>query len=149
MVQSIEDYSLYNISNRIAGEQQMKTSVKVSMKAQKIAGALSRMLIQNFNHLQVYFCRIRQSLVFFGKGAWRQVCNTRTCVHVHRKHHISMQFLRRTASHFAPKEKISCFGKKIPSFQIIQERSCPSATLFGKTIFSERLKKISNFHVFF
>ena len=41
------------------------------------------------------------------------------------------------------------FGKKIPSFQIIQERSCAGAALFGKNIFLESLKKISYFRVFF
>ena len=40
-------------------------------------------------------------------------------------------------------------GKKILSFQIIQERSCVGAAPFGKTIFSEGLKKISYFRVFF
>ena len=63
MVQSIEYFSLQNISNQInwrrsqiqsyilsflvifAGEQYMKTPVKVSMKVQRIAGALSRMSI--------------------------------------------------------------------------------------------------------
>ena len=46
-------------------------------------------------------------------------------------------------------EKISCFREKIPSFQIMQGKSCPGAALFQKTIFSERLKKISYFLVFF
>ena len=46
-------------------------------------------------------------------------------------------------------KKIMFSGKKIPSFQIIQERSCAGAALFGKTIFSESLKKISYFRVFF
>ena len=50
---------------------------------------------------------------------------------------------------FCPGKKDHVFGKKIPSFQIIQERSCAGAALFGKTIFSESLKKISYFRVFF
>ena len=37
----------------------------------------------------------------------------------------------------------------MPSFQIIQERSCAGAALFEKTIFSESLKKILYFRVFF
>ena len=49
---------------------------------------------------------------------------------------------------FCPGKKY-VFGKKIPSFQIIQERSCAGAALFGKAIFSESLKKISYFRVFF
>ena len=39
--------------------------------------------------------------------------------------------------------------EKIPSFQIIQERSCAGVAPSGKTIFSEGLKKISYFRVFF
>ena len=50
---------------------------------------------------------------------------------------------------FCPMKKDHVFGKKNPSFQIIQERSCAGTALFGKTIFSEGLKKISYFHVFF
>ena len=57
----------------------MKTPVKVSVKVQRIAGALSRMSIQNVNHLQVYFCGIRPSLTFFDRGAWRHVCHICTC----------------------------------------------------------------------
>ena len=50
---------------------------------------------------------------------------------------------------FCPVKKDHVFRKKIPSFQIIQERSCAGAAPFGKTIFSEGLKKISYFRVFF
>ena len=72
-----------------------------------------------------------------------------TPIVVHRKYHISMYFLRKVISDFLPKERISCFREKIPSFQIIQERSCPGPALFEKTIFPESLKKISYFQVFF
>ena len=131
-----------------ARERYMKTPVKASMKVQRIAGALSRVPIQNANHLQVYFCGIRLSLIFFflteGCGA-----TFVTPGRVHRKYYISMYFLRKVISHLLPQKKISCFQEKIPSFQTIQERSCPTATLFEKTIFSESLKKISYFRVFF
>ena len=50
---------------------------------------------------------------------------------------------------FCPGIKDHVFVKKIPSFQIIQERSCAGAAPFGKAIFSEHLKKISYFRVFF
>ena len=63
-------------------------------------------------------------------------------------YHPSMYFLRKASFHFLPEEKI-CFREKIRSFQIIQERSCAGAALFGKTIFSLSLKKISYFRVFF
>ena len=64
-------------------------------------------------------------------------------------HHVSMYFLRKAVFHFLPNEKRSCFRKKTPFFQFIQERSSAGVALFGKTIFSEGLKKISYFHVFF
>ena len=50
---------------------------------------------------------------------------------------------------FCPGKKDHVFWKKIPSFQMIQKRSCAGAALSGKTIFSEGLKKISYFRVFF
>ena len=46
----------------------MKTPVKVSVKVQRIAGALSRMLIQIVNHPLVYFWGIRPSLIFLTEG---------------------------------------------------------------------------------
>ena len=163
MIQSSEGY--WNISNQInsrksqtsilyikfpvfffAGERYMETPATASMRVQRIAGALSKVSIQNVNHLQVYFCWIRPFLIFLteGRGA-TFVAPAR----VHRKYHISMYFLGKVVSHFLPKEKISCLRGKIPSFQTIQERSCPSTALFEKTNFSESLKKISYFRVFF
>ena len=59
-----------------------------------------------------------------------------------------MYFLRKVVSHYLPRKKY-VFGEKIPSFQIIQERSCPSVALFEKTIFSEGLMKVSYFRSFF
>ena len=122
----------------------MKTPVKVSMKVQRIAGALCRVSIQNVNHLQVYFCGIRSSLISFWQGA----CNI-----LNRKYHVPVYFLRNVISlslSFTVQGKnITFTGKKIPPFQIVQERSYPSVILFGKTIFSEHLKKISYFRVFF
>ena len=65
-------------------------------------------------------------------------------------HHVSMYFLGKAIFHFLPRNKRSCFrAKKIPSFQIIQERSCAGTAPFGKTIFTEGLKKTSYFRVFF
>ena len=155
MVQSIEDYLLQNISNRIklqsyilsflffffvfiVGEQYMKTPVKVSMKVQRIAGVLSRVSIWNVNDLQVYFCGIGSSLISFSQGGGRggegwNISN--------RKYHIFVHFLRKLIPPpFSVQEKYHVFGKKIPPFQIVQERSCPGAILFEKTIFSEHLK---------
>ena len=97
MVQSIEDYSLQNISNRI-NLRRSQTSIlyikfpvflrwramhentcKDLHESTRIAGAFSRMSIQNVNHLQVYFCWIRPFFIFLDKGACHHVCNTRTC----------------------------------------------------------------------
>ena len=50
---------------------------------------------------------------------------------------------------FCPGRKYNVFRRKIASLRIIQERSCAGAAYFGKTIFSESLKKISYFLVFF
>ena len=93
----------------------------------------------------MYFCGIRPSLTFFDRRAWRHVCNTRACT---QKIYFHI-FFEKDCLSLSVQEKISCFREKIPSFQIIQERSCAGAAPFGKTIFSEGLKKISYFRVFF
>ena len=108
--------------------------MKVSIKVQRIVGTLSRMRSRMSITLSLFF---RENIIFV------------TFIHIYRKYHISMYFLRKIIFHFPPKEKISYFaGKKIPSFQIIQDRSHSSAIVFGKTIFSGHLKKISYFHIF-
>ena len=56
--------------------------------------------------------------------------------------------MRKIISHLPPKEEISFFRKDIRSFQIIQERWCPSGAFSEKTILLEHLKKISYIHVF-
>ena len=45
---------------------------------------------------------------------------------------------------FPSREKIPCFREKIPPFQIVQERSCPGAVLFEKTIFLDHFQQISS-----
>ena len=46
-------------------------------------------------------------------------------------------------------EEISYFREKeMPSFLMVQERSCFGVIFFGKAMFSEHLKKISCLHVF-
>ena len=108
----------------------MKTPLKVLMKVQRIAGALSRMSIQNANHLQVYFCEIRPSLIFFNRGTWRYVCNSRTCTQKTSCFHEFLEKGRLSLS--AQGKNIMFSGKKKTSFQIIQERS------YSNAIFSER-----------
>ena len=55
----------------------------------------------------------------------------------------------RTSLTFCRRKKYYVFRKKIPSFQITQEISCPGEALFEKTIFSESLMKISYFRAIF
>ena len=120
----------------------MKTPVRVSMRVQGIAGALPMVSIWNVNHPQVYQDRIGSSLIFLCRGAWN-ISN--------RNYYVSVYFLRKVIplSLSVQGKKYDVFGKKIPPFQIVQERSYPGSILFEKTIFSERLKKISYFCVFF
>ena len=60
-----------------------------------------------------------------------------------------ISYWERPSFAFFPGQKKSCLQEKNPSFQIMQERSCAFMAPFGKDIFSEGLKKISYFRVFF
>ena len=60
-----------------------------------------------------------------------------------------ISYWERPSFAFFPGQKKSCLQEKNPSFQIMQERSCAFMAPFGKAIFSEGLKKISYFRVFF
>ena len=100
----------------------------------------------------MYFCGIRPSLIFLtrgagGGGAWCHVCNTRG--YTQKISYFHVFFEKNHLSLSVQEKNIIFLGEKIPSFQIIQEMSCPSAVLFEKTIISERLKKILYFRVFF
>ena len=115
----------------------MKTSAQVSLKVQGIAGALSRMSINLWD---------KTILDFFWLRGVTHVCNTRTCTPKILYFHV---FLEKGHLSLPAKGKKFMFsGEKKPSFQIIQERSCPSAALFEKTIFSGSLMKISYFRAF-
>ena len=103
MVQSIEDYSLWNIFNRI-NLRRGQTSTRYVSFPIFFAG----------------WC------IMFPYISWE-----------------GPSFI------FCPGKKDHVFGEKIPSLQMIQKRSCAGAALSGKTIFSEGLKKISYFRVFF
>ena len=74
-----------------------------------------------------------------------------TPAHIYRKHHISTCFLIRIILfHFPPKEKISYFlEKRNTIFPDITKEIVFRREFFGKTIFSEHLKEISYFQVFF
>ena len=64
-------------------------------------------------------------------------------------HQVSMYFLGKAVFRFLPRVKRSCFRGKNTIFPDNTERSCAGAAPFGKAIFSESLKKISYFRVFF
>ena len=145
----------------------MKTLKKVSIKVQKIIGALSRMSIQNDNI--IFFM---MSIIFFRYAGNVILC----CIFREKIDHL----------YFFDRGVISCLQEKeIPSLPNIQKASYfhvffekdhlsfsvhrkniifsrkrnatfPDDTKkiifqddFGKTIFSEHLKKISYFHVVF
>ena len=166
MVQSIEDYSLQNISNQLNSKRNPVSRLYIKFpvffrwraihknackglheSTENCWSSFQNVNLERQSPLGV-FCEIIPYLIFFsteGRGA-----TFVTSVRVHRRYHIYMYFLRKIISDFQPKEKYHIFMKKIPSFQIIQERSCLIVAFFEKTIFSERLKKISSyFRVFF
>ena len=85
-------------------------------------------------------------MIFFGRGALHHVCNTHACTQKISYFHV---FLEKSHLSLSTEGKNIMFsGKKLPSFQIIQEGSCAGVALFEKIIFSESLKKISCFCVF-
>ena len=137
MLQSIENY--WNISNRINSRRSQTSILYIKFAAFFHWGAVHanackgphertenywssfQAAVQNFNHFQVYFCRIRSSLIVFDREAWRHLCNTRTCTHVRVHIIFPCISLGRSSLTFCPRKKY-VFGKKIPSFQTIQER---------------------------
>ena len=155
MVQSIKDYSLQNISNRI-NLRRSQTSILCikfpvffrwrAMQENACKGldestkncwsSLQDVDLERQSPLSV-FLRDKTIFDFFffltkGHGA-----TFLAPVRVHRKCHIYMYFLRRAASRLMPREKILCFREKIPSFQIIQERSCAGAALLERLSFQK------------
>ena len=86
----------------------MKTPVKISMKVQRIAGALSRVSIWNANHLYVYFCRIGSSLIFFAGG-----CVTYQIENIMFPR---ISWEGSSLSHFPSRKKIPCFREKNTTF---------------------------------
>ena len=113
----------------------MKTPMKVSIKVQRIVGTLSRMQSRMSITLSVFF---RENIIFV------------TFIHIYRKYHISMYFLRKIIFHFLSKGKISYFPEKNTIFPDSTRKTIFKRDfLFGKTIFSGYLKEISYFHIFF
>ena len=113
----------------------MKTLAIASMKVQRFAAAFPGMSVYSINHLQVYFCGIRPSLIFFDRGMWRHVC-----FHVSpRKGHLSL----------SSRGKNIMFSGKNTIFPDNTRKMLCQGGPFGKAIFSESLKKISYFRLFF
>ena len=70
--------------------------------------------------------------------------------HIYRKYHISKRFLIKIIFHFPAKEKILYFLKKRNTmFPDIAKKIVFRGEFLRNTIFSEHLKKISCFQVFF
>ena len=89
----------------------------------------------------MYFCGIRSSLIFFGREARCRVCNACTCFHV---------FLEKDRLSFSVQRKnIMFFGGKNTIFPDNTRKIIFQRKFFEKTIFSEDLRKIWYFHIFF
>ena len=160
MVQSIEDYSLQNISNRINFRKSQTSILYIKFPVFLFQWKAMHENACKFLHESTKNCwsssqDVNLGVFLRGKTIldfFLTECRNATFVRparVHRKCHISMYFLRKAAaSHFLPREKISRLLEKntiIPDNIKIMYR----CGLFGKTIFSESLKKISYFRVFF
>ena len=81
--------------------------MKVSIKVQRIVGTLSIMR----SIMSITF-----KCIFSGEY---HICNIYTNI---QKYHISMYFLGKLSFIFHSRKNITFSGKKIPSFQLIQER---------------------------
>ena len=94
------------------------------------------------------FCGRRLSFLFWQKGNILFI----TFIHIYRKYHISMIFflffLRKIIFHCPCKEKIYFWEKRNTIFPDITKKVIFQGNFFGKTIFSENLKK-TYFHAFF
>ena len=102
--------------------------------------------ISEISPLSVYFWE-KIIFAFFG----RRIINIiyLIFIHIYKNCHVSMYFLRKIIFHFPSKKKYYVFSEKeLPSFQILQKRSYFQWDYFGKTIFSEHLKKAYS-HVFY
>ena len=86
----------------------MKTPMKVSIKVRRTIGTLSRMRSRMSITFKCIFSREGHLWFFLQKGNVIFV----TFIHIYRKCHISMPFLRKIIFYFLSKEKISYFPKK-------------------------------------
>ena len=88
---------------------------------------------------------------FFGTSSFfRQGGTSLRPTYIYRKYHISTRFLIKIIFfHFPPKGKIYFLEKKNTIFPDITKKIMFRRQFFGKTIFSEHLKKISYFQIFF
>ena len=86
----------------------MKMPMKDSVKVQRIVGILSRMWSRMSITFKCIFSGEDHLWFFWQKGNVIFVI----FIHIYRKYHISMYFLRKTIFHFPSKEKISHFPEK-------------------------------------
>ena len=157
MVQSIEDYSLQNTSNRInifnflgffCWRAMYENACKgLHERTENYWGSFQNDNLESQPPLGI-FLQDKIILDFFRRGVRCHVCSTRTST---QRISYFRVFLEKDHLSFSPRKKYHVFGKKKSFFQIVQERSCPGeVNPFRKdgTIFSEHLKKTSYFHVF-
>ena len=126
MVQSIEDYSLQNISNRINLRRSQASTLYIRF---------SVFLRWAMHHVSIYF--LGKAVFHFlhdeKRSCFREKNTIFSYFHVlFKKYHRSFS-VQGVRSYF--------WENEISSFPIIQERSCSSAIFFGKTIFSGRPEK--------
>ena len=85
----------------------MKTPMKVSIKVQRIVGTLSRMRSRMSITFKCIFSGEDHLWFFLQKGNIIFV----TFIHIYRKYHISMYFLRKIVFHFPSNKKYYIFRK--------------------------------------
>ena len=130
MVQNIEDSSLQNVSNQINWRRSQILILYIKFLVLFFSSQRNiwkRLLRSPYREsLELFLecnleCQSSLSLFF------RENIIFVTFIHIYRKYHISMYFLRKIIFHFLSNEKTSYFWVKIYHLSIIHERSYSSA----------------------
>ena len=122
----------------------METPKNFFIKVQRIIGTLCRMPFLNAN---IIFSRM--SVIFFsdaGNVIFKCIFWEKDIFYFFNGG--VTQCLQEEEIPYFPNMQKTSKQKQVPYFLMIQERSYSSMVSFGKTIFSEHLKKISFFNVF-
>ena len=115
----------------------MKRPTKVSIKVQRIFGTLSRTQSSMSITFNCIFSGEDYLWFFLQRGNIISV----TFIHIYRKYHISMFFLRKIIFHFPSKKKYHIFRNKNTIFLDNTRKIIFQRDVFGKTIYSGHLKK--------